>query len=216
MTLLGGLVALGAYALFPTWQTARLPERLAEWVAAAGRYAAAVLTAYGDPAGGHVEREVRPALLDVREARGEMLAALDRSELEPVRRVGRGAELNRKQLERARSAVGLLGRSTVLMEAHLPPADAPPVPGAAAFGEELRDATAVAAAAVLLGQDVDFTALRDAHCRWDNQLAALPADDRTDVARAGARLVMQALADLEKAVRTRPQAARRQPVPSRA
>ncbi|MFD0529273.1 FUSC family protein [Kitasatospora arboriphila] len=35
LTLLGGAIALGAYALFPTWQTARLAERLAEWLAAA-------------------------------------------------------------------------------------------------------------------------------------------------------------------------------------
>ncbi|MEV4558841.1 FUSC family protein [Kitasatospora sp. NPDC049285] len=216
MTLLGGFVALGAYALFPTWQTARLPERLAEWLAAAGRYAAAVFTAYGDPAGGHAERDVRPALLDVRETRGEMLAALDRADVEPVRHDSQVPELTRKQLDRARSAVGMLGRSTVLMEAHLPGEDAPPVPGAEAFGEELRDATAIAAAAVLLGQDVDFGGLRDAHRDWDNRLAALPADDRIAVARAGARLVMQALADLEKAVRTRPQPARPEPVPSRA
>ncbi|MFE2350654.1 FUSC family protein [Kitasatospora cineracea] len=213
MTLLGGFVALAAYALFPTWQTARLPERLAEWLASAGRYAAAVFGAYGDPAGGHAEKDVRPALLDVREARSEMLAALDRAEVEPVRHDEQVRELTRKQFDKARSAVGMLDRCTVLLEAHLPPEDAPPVPGAAAFGEELRDATALAAAAVLLGQDVDFALLRDAHRTWDHQLAALPRDDRIDVTRAGARLVMQALTELERAVRTRPQPARPEPVP---
>ncbi|RAJ37586.1 putative membrane protein YccC [Kitasatospora sp. SolWspMP-SS2h] len=213
MTLLGGFVALAAYALFPTWQTARLPERLAEWLASAGRYAAAVFGAYGDPAGGRAEREVRPALLDVREARSEMLAALDRAEVEPVRHSEQVPELSRKQFDKARSAVGMLDRSTVLLEAHLPGEDAPPVPGAGAFGEELRDATALAAAAVLLGQDVDFTLLREAHRTWDHQLAALPPDDRIDVVRAGARLVMQALTELERAVRTRPQPAHPEPVP---
>ncbi|WP_282201998.1 FUSC family protein [Kitasatospora fiedleri] len=213
MTLLGGFVALAAYALFPTWQTARLPERLAEWLASAGRYAAAVFGAYGDPAGGRAEREVRPALLDVREARSEMLAALDRAEVEPVRHSEQVPELSRKQFDKARSAVGMLDRSTVLLEAHLPGEDAPPVPGAGAFGEELRDATALAAASVLLGQDVDFTLLREAHRTWDHQLAALPRDDRIDVVRAGARLVMQALTELERAVRTRPQPARPEPVP---
>ncbi|RKE20340.1 FUSC family protein [Streptomyces sp. TLI_171] len=213
MTLLGGFVALAAYALFPTWQTARLPERLAEWLASAGRYAAAVFTAYGAPAGGHTEQDVRPALLDVREARSEMLAALDRAEVEPVRHAEQVPELSRKQFDRARSAVGMLDRSTVLLEAHLPAEDAPPVPGAAAFGEELRDATAIAAAAILLGQDVDFGTLREAHRTWDHQLSALPGDDRIDVTRAGARLIMQALTELEKAVRTRPQAAREEPVP---
>ncbi|MFJ5922765.1 FUSC family protein [Kitasatospora sp. NPDC092948] len=216
MTLLGGAVALGAYALFPTWQTARLPERLAEWLAAAGRYAAAVFTAYGDPAGGHTEKDVRPALLDVRETRSEMLAALDRAELEPVHHFARTPELSRKQFDRARSAVGMLDRSTVLLEAHLPAADAAPLPGAGAFGEELRDATAIAAAAILLGQDVDFSALREAHRSWDYLLASLPRDEGIDVTRAGTRLVMQALTELEKSVRTRPQPARGEPVPSSA
>ncbi|MFJ1795642.1 FUSC family protein [Kitasatospora griseola] len=216
MTLLGGAVALGAYALFPTWQTARLPERLAEWLAAAGRYAAAVFTGYGDPAGGHAEKDVRPALLDVRETRSEMLAALDRAELEPVHHFAKVPELSRKQFDRARSAVGMLDRSIVLLEAHLPTADAPPLPGAGAFGEELRDATAIAAAAILLGQDVDFSELREAHRTWDYLLASLPRDEEIDVTRAGARLVMQALTELEKSVRTRPQPARGEPVPSRA
>jgi len=214
MTLLGGAVALGAYALFPTWQTARLPERLAEWLAAAGRYTGAVFTAFGDPAGQHAERDVRPALLDLRETRGEMLAALDRADTEPVRHASQVPELSRKQIDRARTAIGLLGRSTVLMEAHLPAPDSAPVPGAREFAEELRDATAIAAAAILLGQSADFSALRDAHTRWDGRLAALPADDGTDVARAGARLVMQAIAELEKAVRPRGRAAA--PVPSTA
>ncbi|MFJ1753670.1 FUSC family protein [Kitasatospora sp. NPDC088134] len=213
MTLLGGFVALAAYALFPTWQTARLPERLAEWLAAAGRYAAAVFTAYGDPAGGHAEQDVRPALLDVREARSEMLAALDRAEVEPVRHAEQVPELSRKQFDRARSAVGMLDRCTVLLEAHIPAGDAPPVPGAAAFGEELRDATAIAAAAVLLGQDVDFSALREAHRTWDRQLSGLPRDDGIDVLRAGARLTVQALAELERAVRTRPPATAGEHVP---
>ncbi|MFD5561097.1 FUSC family protein [Kitasatospora griseola] len=216
MTLLGGAVALGAYALFPTWQTARLPERLAEWLAAAGRYAAAVFTGYGDPAGGHAEKDVRPALLDVRETRSEMLAALDRAELEPVHHFAKVPELSRKQFDRARSAVGMLDRSIVLLEAHLPAADAAPLPGAGAFGDELRDATAIAAAAILLGQDVDFSELREAHRTWDYLLASLPRDEGIDVTRAGARLVMQALTELEKSVRTRPQPARGEPVPSRA
>ncbi|MFG2819555.1 FUSC family protein [Kitasatospora sp. NPDC048365] len=216
MTLLGGALALGAYALFPTWQTSRLPERLAEWLAAAGRYSAAVLAAFGDPAGPSPDL-VRAALLDSREARGEMLAALDRAEVEPVHRTG--TELTRKQIERARTAVGLLGRSTVLMEAHLPGPDSEPVPGAAGFADDVRDATAVAAAAVLLGQGVDFTQLRAEHARWDAELAAGPADDRIEVARAGAKLVMHALAELEKAVRPRATAAPADPagaVPSRA
>ncbi|KJK57857.1 FUSC family protein [Saccharothrix sp. ST-888] len=206
LTLLGGATALVAYALFPTWQTARLAERLAEWLAAAGRYSAAVLTVYGDPAQGG--GRVRAALLDFREARSELLLAMERADAEPVSHAAKLPDLSRRQLDRARAAVGLLGRSTVLMEAHLPGRDAPPVPGAAEFAEELRYATSIAAAALLVGEQVDFGGLRSAHERWDGRLAELPRTDRTEVARAGARLVMAAVADLDRAVRTR------RPVPS--
>ncbi|MEV6210364.1 FUSC family protein [Kitasatospora sp. NPDC051914] len=216
LTLLGGAIALGAYALFPTWQTARLTERLAEWLAAAGRYGAAVIGAYGDPAG-RDDREVRDALLDAREARAELLEALERADAEPVRHADRLPDLSRKQLDRARTAVGLLARSAVLMEAHLPGADSRPVPGAADFAEELRYSTAIAAAAVLIGEQVDFDGLRNAYARWDGRpdrgaerstaghsdAPGAGQDDRDALARAGAKLMLQALGDLEKAVRPR-------------
>ncbi|WP_441251118.1 FUSC family protein [Kitasatospora sp. McL0602] len=207
LTLLGGTVALLAYALFPTWQTARLAERLAEWLAAAGRYAGTVVGVFGEPAK-RGTGEVRKALLDSREARSELLQALERADAEPVRHSSHLPELSRKQLDRARAAIGLLGRSAVLLEAHLPERGAEPVPGAAAFGEELRYATAIGGAALLVGQLPDFADLRAAHEKWDAELAELPRDDGVEVARAGTRLVMQALADLDKAVRPR------RPVPS--
>ncbi|PBC78572.1 putative membrane protein YccC [Streptomyces sp. TLI_235] len=205
LTLLGGAIALGAYALFPTWQTARLAERLAEWIAAAGRYGAAVLEAYGDPAG-RDDRGVRDALLDSREARAELLEAIERADAEPVKHADRLPEISRKQLDKARTAVGLLARSAVLMEAHLPGRDSPPVPGAADFAEELKYATAIAAAGVLIGETVDFSGLREAYARWDGYPvgSAIPGyEDRTAVARAGAKMMLQALGDLEKAVRPR-------------
>ena len=43
LTLLGGALAMLAYVVFPAWETPRLPGRLADWLAANGRYAAAVL-----------------------------------------------------------------------------------------------------------------------------------------------------------------------------
>ncbi|MFJ8040201.1 FUSC family protein [Kitasatospora sp. NPDC096147] len=201
LTLIGGGIALLAYALFPTWQTARLAERLAEWLAAAGRYGASVLTVFGEP--GRGGEDVRSALLDSREARSELLQAIDRADAEPVRHEGQLPELTRKQIDKARAAVGMLGRSTVLMEAHLPPAEADPLPGAVEFAEELRDATAIAAGALLVGDQVEFAALRALHRRWDAELAALPPSHRIEVARAGSRMVLAALTDLEKATKAR-------------
>ncbi|MEV7782914.1 FUSC family protein [Kitasatospora sp. NPDC088351] len=200
LTLLGGSVALFTYALFPTWQTARLGERLAEWLAAAGRYTAAVLAAYENP-GASRGREVRSALLDSREARSELLQAMQRADAEPGRHASGLPGVSRRQLDRARAAVGHLGRVAVLLEAHLPAADADPVPGTAAFAEELRLATALAAAALLTGRPVDFGAVRGAQAALEERLADAPPSVQRDVVRASTRLLLQALKDLERALR---------------
>ncbi|MFE2724526.1 FUSC family protein [Kitasatospora sp. NPDC059327] len=200
LTFLGGSVALLAYALFPTWQTARLGERLAEWLAAAGRYAAAVLAVYEDP-GAPRGREVRSALLDSREARSELLQAMQRADAEPGRHASGLPGVSRRQLDRARAAVGHLGRVVVLLEAHLPAADAEPVPGAADFAEELRLGTALAAAALLTDRPVEFDAVREAQARLEEALERAPASVQRDVVRTSSRLLLQALKDLERALR---------------
>lgn len=200
LTLLGGSIALVTYALFPTWQTARLGERLAEWLAAAGRYAGAVIACYEEPAAPR-GRVVRSALLDSREARSELLQAMQRADAEPGRHESGLAGVSRRQIDRARAAVGALGRAAVLLEAHLPAGDAEPVPGTKAYAEELRLATALAAAAMLTGRAVEFGAVRDAQVWLEEGLANAPAGVQRDVVRAGTRLVGQALRDLERALR---------------
>ncbi|MEY9943720.1 FUSC family protein [Kitasatospora sp. GAS1066B] len=203
MTLLGGGVALLGYALFPTWETARLPERTAEWITAVGRYAAAVLAGYGDPAG-RDPRAVRRALLDAREARAAFLLARERAAAEPVRHRVHSPQLSLGQLGRAREALGLLSRVVLLMEAHLPGRQAEPVPGAAEFGQELARATAAAGAAVLTGTAADFGPLRAARRAWARELDRQPG--QLDVLRAGSRLLLQALDELERAIRPAPSA----------
>ncbi|WP_063774824.1 FUSC family protein [Kitasatospora azatica] len=210
MTLLGGAVALVGYALFPTWETARLPERTAEWITAVGRYAAAVLAGYGDPAG-RDPRAVRRALLDLRETRSAFLQARERAEAEPVSHAVHSPQLSRKQLNRAREAVGHLSRVSLLMEAHLPGREAEPVPGAAEFGELLAEATAAAGAAVLAGTPVDFRRVRAAQQAWE-EAEALATDQelvlshhrpgaQQEVVRGGMRLLVTALGELERALR---------------
>ncbi|MFE4512893.1 FUSC family protein [Kitasatospora sp. NPDC056783] len=200
LTLFGGSIALVTYALFPTWQTARLGERLAEWLAAAGRYAGSVIACYEKPAAPR-GRLVRSALLDSREARAELIQAMQRADAEPGRHESGLAGVSRRQIDRARAAVGALGRAAVLLEAHLPAADAEPVPGTGEYAEELRLATALAAAALLTGQPVEFEAVRAAQARLEEELAGAPAGVQRDVVRAGTRLVGQALRDLERALR---------------
>ncbi|GAB2700041.1 FUSC family protein [Kitasatospora kifunensis] len=205
LTLLGGAVALLTFALFPTWASTRLGDLLADWIAASGVYCAAVLTVFGEPAA-HGAQEVRSALLDSRDARAELRLAVERAEVEPV---GQALPtVPAKQLEKARAAVGLLGRAGLLLEAQLPDRDAEPVPGAAPFAAALVDATAVAAGAVREGRAVDFSRLRAAQQAWDRQLRQAAAQappesafaDRLDLLRAASRLLLQALADLERAL----------------
>ncbi|GGV00252.1 hypothetical protein GCM10010495_08810 [Kitasatospora herbaricolor] len=200
LTLLGGGVALLAYALFPTWQSARLGERLAEWLAAAGRYNAAALRVYGDPATDG-SGEVRSALLDSREARSELMQAVQRADVEPVRHKTRLPDVSRKQIDRARAAVGHLGRVGILLEAHLPGRDADPVPGVPEFADEVRYGTALAAGALLTGRRVEFDSVREAHAKLERELSQAPESDRLDVIRSATRLLLQALKDLERALR---------------
>ncbi|MER7730730.1 FUSC family protein [Streptomyces erythrochromogenes] len=143
LTLVGGLLAMIGYALYPAWETPRLRTRLADWIAAGGRYAAAVLGQYADP-GGARRADVREALLAARDARVAWHEAVDRAEGEPVRHRG----LSRAAADDAGEALAALGRSTMLLEAHLPEPGHRPVPGAAALAEAVRGATEAGARAV--------------------------------------------------------------------
>ncbi|MFC9294429.1 FUSC family protein [Streptomyces sp. NPDC057011] len=143
LTLVGGLLAMVAYALYPAWETPRLRTRLADWIAADGRYAAAVVGQYADPAGAR-RADVREALLAARDARVAWQEAVARAAGEPVRHRG----LSRAAADGAGDALAALGRGAMLLEAHIPEPAHDPVPGAAALAEALRTATEAGAKAV--------------------------------------------------------------------
>ncbi|HEX4791110.1 MAG TPA: FUSC family protein, partial [Actinospica sp.] len=67
LTLLGGVLTFASYALWPSWQTVTLADRLAELITTTGRYAASTVDAVAEP-GPAGRRRVRDALLDAREA----------------------------------------------------------------------------------------------------------------------------------------------------
>jgi uncharacterized membrane protein YccC len=212
-TLLGGALALIAYAVFPTWQTVRLPDRLAAYIEAGGRYAAAAVAAFGAPSADSY-RAVREALLDHRQARAELLTATAQAADEPVRHRG----LRNSQISGARSAMAGLGRTALLLEAHLPPlgsgsgsgsepsAAGPgpePVPGAERFAAVLQEETARAAQAVRLDQPIDLTPVRLHYQAWAAELPD-PDEESTDprhlVVRDAGYLVA-ALEGLQQALR---------------
>ncbi|MEU3774720.1 FUSC family protein [Streptomyces sp. NPDC032472] len=187
LTLVGGLLAMVSYALYPAWETPRLRTRLADWLAADGRYAAAVLRQYADPAGAR-RADVREALLAARDARIAWQEALARAEGEPVRHRG----LSRAAADGAAEALVGLGRSAMLLEAHLPDRAHPPVPGAAELARALRTATEAGARAVRERRVPEWDAVR--------VLLANPGPDaRPDpgpAAAPGARVLRGAAAQL--------------------
>ncbi|MFI1974342.1 FUSC family protein [Streptomyces wedmorensis] len=161
LTLVGGLLAMLAYAVYPAWETPRLRGRLADWLAAVGRYAAAVAARYADPVGPACP-DVREALLDTRTARVAWQEALARATHEPVRHRG----LSHAAAEQAEDALAEFGRVAMLMEAHLPERGAPPVPPAAALAEALRRATERGAKEVREHREPQWDDLRETVAAW--------------------------------------------------
>ncbi|WP_320776530.1 FUSC family protein [Streptomyces sp. CRN 30] len=212
LTLVGGLLAMLAYAVYPAWETPRLRTRLADWLAATGAYAAAVFDRYADPA--RPADEVRAALLASRGARAAWHTAVARAGDEPVRHRG----LSRTAAEEAEDAVAHLGRVAMLLEAHLPDRDALPTPAAARFAGTLNTTTERGARAVRERRVPHWDEVRKALAAWDKEAVrtqdapeqvtpeqpapeqAAPGPDA--FVRRGAGLLLKALDELSEALDT--------------
>ncbi|REK85504.1 FUSC family protein [Streptomyces inhibens] len=191
LTLAGGLLAMLSYALFPAWETPKLRDRLAAWLAANGRYALAVFEACAHPAERR-PRQVREALLDARAARLAWEESEARAEKEPVRHRG----LSLTSAKAASAALATMGRVTMILEAHLPDKDAEPSAGAAAFAAELRPSLERAVQAVRDGEPLNWSALRAVWEQWDTEA------ESEGVALRVADLLLDALDDLAEALST--------------
>ncbi|MFG3117658.1 FUSC family protein [Streptomyces sp. NPDC048197] len=189
LTLVGGLLAMLSYALFPAWETPRLRDRLADWLDANGRYALAVWEACARPAARR-PRQVREALLDARAARVAWEKSEDRAEKEPVRHRG----LSPGAAKAAGTALATMGRVTMILEAHLPAQDTEPSAGAAAFAAELRPGLERATQAVRERGPLNWSALRTVWERWDAQTGS------EGVAPRVAGLLLDALDELAEAL----------------
>ncbi|MEU5161992.1 FUSC family protein [Streptomyces sp. NPDC020875] len=188
LTLIGGLLAMLSYALYPAWETPRLRNRLADWLLADCRYAAAVVDHYADPdATEAAEREIRDALLAARDARIAWRDALARAADEPVRSRG----LSHAAADAAGEALGGIGRGAMLMEAHLPAHGDAPVPGAAKLADALRTDAERAARAVRERRRPEWGRVKEALARWE---------DSHDVLEPGAALIGTALTELSDAL----------------
>ncbi|MEU4131121.1 FUSC family protein [Streptomyces wuyuanensis] len=190
LTLLGGILAMLAYLVYPAWETPRLLDRLADRLAANGRYAAEVVRSYAKPSAQGFA-DVRKALLASREADAEWDEAFDRAKQEPVRHRG----LNRREAEDAAEAIRALGRAAMLLETHLPTRDGPPVPEAARFAEAVEADTAQAARDVRARRNPEWGRVEKALDAWDDGGGV-----QERVVRRGAELQLRALEDLTTAV----------------
>ncbi|MER6103052.1 FUSC family protein [Streptomyces sp. NPDC001832] len=192
LTLVGGLLAMISYAVYPAWETPRLRGRLGDWLKAGGRYAASVVDQYAEPAErGH--DDVRSALLDTREARVAWQEALATAQHEPVRSRG----LSRAAAAETQHALAQLGRVAMLLEAHFPCDDATPVPAAARLAEALRRATEQGAKEVRERRVPDWAEVREALAQWDAQQRTGEAE-ADPVVRNGAGLLLEALEEFSR------------------
>ncbi|TVL91724.1 FUSC family protein [Streptomyces sp. SAJ15] len=165
LTLLGGALAMAGYALYPAWETPRLQDRLADWLAANGRYTVAVFERYaGSPGLG--PREVRESLLDARAARVAWEEAEERARSEPVRHRGPDPEA----AEAAQAALAMMGRATMLLEAHLPHRHPAEAQEAADFAATLDAALPAAVDAVREGRRPDWGSVHTALGRWQRRV----------------------------------------------
>ncbi|MGW3324786.1 FUSC family protein [Streptomyces virginiae] len=195
LTLLGGVLAMLAYVVFPAWETPRLPDRLADWLAADGRYAAAVLRSYAEPTREQYA-DLRKALLASREARAAWQETYDRARQEPVRPRG----LTSREAEEAQEALKVFDRAAMLMESHVPRADSHLVPEAERFAEALEADTAQAAVDVREHRNMDWGRVEEALHAWEGAAAG----DGSPVVRRGAEMQKRALEDLATAVSRTP------------
>lgn len=189
LTLIGGLLAMLSYALFPAWETPKLRDRLAEWLAANGCYALAVFDSYARPAERR-PRQVREALLDARAARAAWEESEARAEKEPVRHRG----LSLGSAKAASAALATMGRVIMIMEAHLPDKGAEPSAGAAAFAAELRPSLERAGHAVRERSTLNWSGLRAVWGEWDAEA------ESQGVPLRAADLLLDALDELAEAL----------------
>ena len=120
-TVLGGALALCAYAMWPTWERVRLPEQLARLLDAQGRYGAALLRSYAD-----LDERDGAGLEELRVAAGLARTNAEASvELARVEPAGRPAGLPLEQATGVVRAVRDYALAALALQAHLP--DARPV-----------------------------------------------------------------------------------------
>ncbi|MFC8127797.1 FUSC family protein [Streptomyces sp. NPDC057302] len=164
LTLIGGFLAMLAYALYPSWETPRLRTRLADWTRADLRYTATVVRHYAEP-GARTARESREAVLEARAALLAWRGAVALAAKEPVRHRG----LSHTTETGAEHALAEVARITMLLEANLPVPGSRAVTAAAPLAIALQQSADDAAKAVRDRRIPTWGPIRAALTGWDSQ-----------------------------------------------
>ncbi len=183
-TLVGGALALAAYAIWPTWERSQTPLLLADMLDAYRSYFDAVMDGLMTPDGISESRLVA-ARLQARLARSNADASVDRLFAEP-----RGTRSERSRATRLLATSRRFTRAALAMEAGLrAKGDTPRWPRElATFGRDV-DVTLVALASALRGQRAALESLPDLRADQEAIRAALspsaaPADEHSAPATA--------------------------------
>jgi uncharacterized membrane protein YccC len=145
-TVAGALLALGAYAAWPTWERSVLPDRLAALVEADGRYGRAVLSAWAAPEATDVAA-LQQARLAARLARTNAEASVARWLAEPA---GHG-QLGPEVVSGILAAVRRFVQGTLALHSELP-ANGSPLPALDTLADEVDEALGAVGAALRTGE----------------------------------------------------------------
>jgi uncharacterized membrane protein YccC len=179
-TLLGAILALSAYAIWPTWERTRVADRLADLVETDGRYGAALLHAWAEPSG--ADRAALHRLrLAARLARSNAEASVERWLSEPA-----GRRPSAPGLVDAETAQGILAAvrryvwAALVLHGQLPP-EGPDRPDLHQLADELEHALAQVGAALRHGSAIScYPPLRAAQVSVAEHLLRPPNEGHDD------------------------------------
>ncbi|HZE38588.1 MAG TPA: FUSC family protein [Stackebrandtia sp.] len=134
-TVVGGVLALTLYTLWPTWQTRRLPDLLADLVESYRDYADLVLDMQARPAERDMRR-VRDTVDEIRLRRAQLNAAAEAAAAEPV---GGPRPYSSDALD-VEAALSRAARALIVLEGSVRRGDAAQLYGVDEFREEVHRA----------------------------------------------------------------------------
>ncbi|MQY40166.1 hypothetical protein SRB17_81960 [Streptomyces sp. RB17] len=170
-TVVGAVLAILIFLVWPTWSTRRLPGLLAEWLRVQDRLLPELLTGYADV--GATDLAAVDALrARSRQVREHMEAAVEQSHAEPA---GHRRPWTSTQLERIRAQVSRVAGCATLLGEHLPRTSQEIVPELTELADPLHEHLTALARAAAGAETVAPGALRSVYDSFTAR-SGLPAE----------------------------------------